>query len=474
MTKSPASNLTLCYLALPGQADPDAIEMAHRYWAIRPDGKVLYATSDLCRQYGFRSMSAMTKAIASIVTALQICRCGRAVVLTCRSELRAHQARGKCSCHPRFDAKTDTPEARTRQKMFVAYRAGIVQARTNYLEVPYSACLVLRALHKEFGDTLVEDGSLERTLQDLEDARHLRQLLISLYEQGVLYPWAWSEDDPTLNFSDGGVSVDAWNATFRMVPHINGSYLSPLAIAVRRAPADAEAVLRLWYDLAIHECLLYLEDLFDQELFGLRLNEESAADWDEDSDEEPYLGDEITDAIRASIGDALETNCIAQVWHAIGRVIKDAVAKVKKGTHSAESAISQIPADLATLFRKDKRSRYWLDYSPRPASLSPSSLFDVFQEQYGLDENCNGADAATIIAQATAAATPDPQCTEFGQTLRDLMHEAAQAGLTAEVMLFFAQCQRDRMPMAETLAFVIAAFPTIHLAVAVAADVDDD
>lgn len=431
--------LMLCFLS----DEPKSIELALAYWETDKDGKFRHKARELSKIYGLRNDHALLCAVKQYATAyrrdLACGYCVNPLQQTSRSD------NPNCICPDCKEAAKQSQSAQQKQaktdllKALDAHMHKVDKLAIDYRSVSDDVCLLIRALHKAIGDGMLLGQNFTArnclSITVIDQSKTLE----TLRNHGIVQPVAVSDTTKGFRLHEGSLRFISDEVDFRFTPHHSGSRDDALSNVMQRHPTDEKAICRLWHQHAVDECIAYLID--QASIRGLL-----------------HLSAEGNEKIRATIEDALLDFPISYLWYAIWYVVRDAAADSRKQYSNREKATATIPGKLARLTENVRNGTHQLRRWDRPYSQHESGLAQVFREQFGFDLDTTGRTAEQHIQTAVNESKREVLLSQYGQIFRNLMKEAANKGLIAEVMLMFAEHQRMQLPIDESVGKIVESF----------------
>lgn len=440
----------LCYLS----SETKDVELALRYWETDNRGGFPRNCESLRKYFGFSSNHKLVKSVNSCATAFRLdlpCSvCGSYPRPTSRKASRKIDPESVCpECKEKHEQSQIAQEEQVAVELLKAVSEHMTQVNKqtiDYLTIPYDACLLVRALHRVIGDDLLLGSSFTaQQSQSITASDHLRTLEV-LREHGIIQPVAIQNSTKGFELHDGVLNSKTKEVDFRLTPHHSESRVDALSIVMQRHPADEKAICRLWYLHAVEECIAYL--IHETSRRGLC-----------------HLSTGGDEKIRATIENALRDFPISYLWDAIWYEVKTAAADSGKQHLNREKATATIPGKLARFIENARNGTSQFRRWNRLNGQHESGLSQVFREQFCLDLDSTGRTAERHIQTAVNQGSKEALLTQYGQILRNMMKEAADKDLSAEVMLMFAEYQRMQLSLDESVGKVVESLSLDSLAI---------
>lgn len=181
---------------------------------------------------------------------------------------------------------------------------------------------------------------------------------------------------------------------------------------------DEEGLEVLWLDYATSECMAYLRTLMERPCHLVMTREDH---------------DQASGTIEA----ALKRYSIANLWHAIGKVVQDVTALSHKKYFNPRSAAAIVPNALRLHLEQSEATKRPLGKSDRPCVQPLPALGRVFMEVWGLDDNTCGRDVFRLFARICKATTS--ATTVFDrEAISHLLRRVVELDVAAEALGTFA------------------------------------
>jgi len=249
----------------------------------------------------------------------------------------------------------------------------------NFDRVQADRLLIVEALNDWSAGTLAGGGNVRFTHSGADPTcatvAELREILGRAHQNPVLlYPvtgFLLSTDADDLRYQQ-------FEATYRLMPHSDGSRASAIKVAEAKHVSDTEACYRLWLFCATEDCVAYLEHQMDA--YGLNLMEQ-----------------EDTDVRRLISGFLQEQFSLGQVWNAIWRSVRHAAALSKRQYFNNAKAAKTIPKHIDKVLTQALGDPSFHAYG-RPVATPMGAVLMLFRKRFGIGDAMTGLRVREALA----------------------------------------------------------------------------
>lgn len=334
------------------------------------------------------------------------------------------------------------------EQQVVAYIERSAKMQIHYENLLYDLSLVLMALHKVVGNSILMNGTFPAIAAiNLMPFSHIYALQI-LVNNSVIFGLPNDERVGGFELSDDGqLTFTLSQVNYCLMWQEGSSVESAFAITEQRKPSSADEVIRLWYELQKQECLAYFNEQCSQH--GFRFGHE--------------VTQEIWSAIEAIVLNALPDFSTSNLWAEIWKVVRDAALLTNREYYNSQSAAKTLPGKLQRAINKLRRGDAAAQSWRRSATSSDSGLSLVFWERFALGINENGKFAENAILKicADVGSTEKPNDEETLKMFHLLMNNASEQSLAGEVALSFGDYRNAGKTVFESMCALVKKFPSI-------------
>ncbi|MBD1553080.1 hypothetical protein [Pseudomonas typographi] len=427
---------------------PEAVALVQRYWAVDAAGQYREKVSDLLPFRAFTRPAQITQYVREqcrVFDLNQACpRCGEPVRITSRSAARPSPQRSSRPCE-RCAGKIEQAmrEARAQAEKTLAdslqaYMKARPSGTVDYAAVTDDIALLLIALHEALEPAMAQGtfGSAEcRALAP----KHVGHFIRRLYQAGVLLEEPSQAQRGTYFLKDGQLRVKDSQRVYALMPGIPpGQLRAVLAAYHQRSFNDAPRLFDLWLDYAEADCMAYFEAQCI--LYAHQLYDDEHAE------------------VRSALRGGLEHYCVAQMWSAICRVVRDAASLANRTYYDRAKASATLPGKLRRYLERARREAFELKGCTRPEVQPPGALGMVFQDLFGIDENTTGTMVWATFAHRSEEWMATGEPTSW-MAARRLMVRALQSDMPFATLERFAQTLKAGVALEAAIDEVLARLP---------------
>lgn len=408
----------LCYRT----ADPDRIDLLHRYWAVDENGKYRESAKTLLADTGATHSAQQTALLATYATAHDTDRryqcCGKPAEVRSRTS-RPSFLRICETCRTEQDRDALVAASREREQLDKALR-GLAErnaSRTfDYLDAPDEVALLVLAVNRALGGRYFQIafnaercGSLSSIDRDV--------LLTRLYEAGALVHNPDKAPADAYELKNDSLRYYPRRVVFEATPSAHQD-IDIIACLGNREFTNGAALVLLWLEYAAGECMAYLRDQARQH--GLQPSEEENA------------------LIISTLRTALHRHSIAELWNALWKLVRDAAAKSTTKYFNARRAASTLPNALRTHLAEVEAGQRHLREWNRPASQPRPALGEVYWDLWHIDEATPGH-AVNLLFGRLSDAMPPTSTTYTREAISQLLRQTLALDRAPEALSTFAE-----------------------------------
>jgi len=431
--------------------DPEAMQLAVRYWAMSESGDFLEKVIDLVPFRHITNSGALAAHVRELCTAydenLRCPHCDEGLEVKSRScakkyPQKSYRPCGDCQKLQAEREQAQKAEAAARlETHLAAYINQLPSHPIDYAHLSDDLALLTVALDFAISPRLGAEAFTVSDCQALAPM-DLRLFIDKLRAAAVLREDPRRATPGTYFMQDDVLTVRTHYVAYALTPDIHfGLDDEARSILLTREFCDSAALFSLWLDFATADSMRYLLDqckAFDHELDDRQLKE-----------------------IRSSLRGALETHSISQIWFVIWKNIKDAAALAKLVYYSDERAAATIPGKIRRTLEKVEKEKTVISKWKRPDQQPSGTLGMLFNELFGIDEDTPGSQVlAQLIAaqpqsEETDAVAPDPE------PVRRLLYEALMNDSGPEMLTHFAELIREGHPVGAVVSKMLGEDATV-------------
>jgi hypothetical protein len=413
--------------------DPEAMQLAVRYWAMSEAGEFLEKVIDLVPFRHIAKSGSLAAHVRELCTAyddnLRCPRCNEGLEVKSRSCAKKYPQKSYRPC-----GNCQALQAAREQAQKAAAIAKLEGHMTDYISRLPSEPIDYAHLGDDLAFlTVALDFAITPRLGaqafTISDCQALAPMDLGLFIDKMKIAGVLREDPRrampgTYSLHGDVLMVRTHAIAYALTPDIHfGLDDEARSILLTREFSDSAALFTLWIDFAAADSMRYLLDqckTFDHELNERQLNE-----------------------IRSSLRGALETHSISQIWFVIWKNIKDAAALAKLVYYTDERAAATIPGKIRRTLEKIEKEKTVVSKWKRPEQQPSGTLGMLFNELFGIDEDTPGNQVLTHITAAqphhdgTDAAMPE------AEPVRRLLYEALMNDSGPEMLAHFAELIRE-------------------------------
>lgn len=450
----------LCYLV----DDPMVIDIANKYWEQTELGWV-NPVGSIKELLGLAQSNKVAGELSKIATAHLInarcMECGKPIEHSNRSSANKNYNRMCSDCEKKRLEQIEQEEDRKTQlderiaahmktqldKRVAAHVADVLTLRIDYGLIGYDKCLLVMALHKSAGNIILMDSHFRNhpTLNLMPESN--TYALMELIRSGVIAPTCVNGNTEGYLLENGDLNYYRNEVAYTLIPHKGGTSEDAFAIANQRAPADADLVIKLWYELSTQECMKYLISQCND--FGFPV--------------EHYFSAEAWDEVTAVVRNALLQFSVTHLWAAIWKIVRDAAALSNKQYYNKKKAAATIPGKLARELARVTKGEKPIFMWERPYQQQSSMVADVFSEMFGLAEFHSGRSAEASIRDICGCVDGDRDAQQGELALFALLMKIAiQERLATEVAITYGECRKGGITMMKSIEIICQEYPGVR------------
>lgn len=408
----------LCYRT----ADPDWIDLLHRYWAMDENGKYRESAKTLLAATGTTHSAQQTALLATYATAHDTDRryqcCGKPAEMRSRTSrpsfLRICET---CRADQERAARVAANHEREQLNQVLRGFAERHASRTyDYLGAPDEVVLLVLALNRALGGRYFEIAFNAERCSSLSSIQH-DNLLMRLYEAGALVHNPGKAPADAYELKDDSLRYYPGRVVFEATQSVHDG-IDIVACLENREFTNGAALVLLWLEYATGECMAYLLDQAGRH--GLQM-----------SVEEDAL---ITNTLR----NALHRHSIAKLWNALWKVVRDAAAKSTTKYFNARRAASTLPNALRTHLAEVESGPRRLQEWRRPPAQPRPALGEIFWDQWSIDETTPGHDVSQLFGRLSDPSQARP-ATYTREAISHLLRQTLALDQAPEALSTFAE-----------------------------------
>ena len=413
--------------------DPEAMQLAVRYWAMSETGEFLEKVIDLVPFRHITNSGSLAAHVRELCTAydenLHCPYCDECLEVKSRSYAKKYPQKSYRPCddcqehHQSLEHEQRAAAAARLESHLDAYISRLQSHPIDYAHLSDDLALLTVAL--DFAIT----PRLGAEAFTVADCRALSPMDLDLFI-GKLRTAGVLREDPrrampgTYFLQDDVLTVHTHYVAYSLTPDIHfGLDDEARSILLTREFCDSAVLFSLWLDFATADSMRYLLDkckAFDHELDDRQLKE-----------------------IRSSLRGALETLSISQIWFVIWKNVKDAAALAKLVYYTDQRAAATIPGKIRRTLEKIEKEKTVIRKWDRPDQQPSGTLGMLFNELFGIDEDTPGSQVlAQLIAAQPQSDDTDPVAPD-PEPVRRLLYEALMNDSGPEMLAHFAELIRE-------------------------------
>lgn len=435
--------------------DPEDHKLIARYWAMDAAGNFVETVNHILPYREILKTHQLVKYINEISTASDLnktCeRCENNFEVRSRSDVKTKLTvlQGVCATCQSIEEyeriKTADTERAELQERLAQTEQRNLDKKCEYASIPDDLVVVLLALEKAINPRLLTGSFMRgdcRSLAPVNSDQFIQRLwekeiVVHLPSKAALGAYIL-KDEQVFHYLD--------KVTYVLVPDaVRGKTEEAFNALTMRDFHDYRAILQLWLDYAITDCMAYF---FEQSTaHGLKTSLEADV--------------EISSTLRT----ALDAYSVAQLWSVIWKNVRDAASLSTREYYNKTKAAATISGKIKRNLEQARKGIVHLKAWTRPTTQPAGTLGDVFYEYFGIDENTPGSTVREILPETATGPGQiqiDPPAEVIENQTRFLMRQALAHDITAGVILHFADRIRSGDDALTALDAVFEAYPLLE------------
>lgn len=432
---------------------PEEMSLVQRYWAMDDEGKF---KENIASLLPFRNLTTTTqlgafvRSISTVYDTNQTCGiCGCFEEVTTRTEVKkSPRVLNSCKVCDEQKAELARQQKNAEETQLQSALARIIERNKTFAidhgEITDDIALIVLAIDRAINPRL-ETGTFTRGDCRALVPADVGSFVTRAYRADVIHDRPEKAKTGTYFLKEGNVWHKSDQVVYQLTADKSIRSREEILDLYRSRPfEDMKAIRNLWLDYAASDCMSYFFSQCEQHSLSTSAEDDA----------------EILSTLR----NALETYSVAKLWSALWRVVRDASALSARPYYTLDKAAATLPGKLRRLLEKAAKDQASLRTWNRPEHQPAGTLGEIFMEFFNIDENTDGIDVMAMVddyEQASAVADSIQTAAAIHEPAKEIFAQALNHGISAEVILHFAEAVRGGANVPDALSGIFTVFPQL-------------